>query len=242
MKSPFNYIGNKYRIIDQLLQYFPTGINNFVDLFCGGCDVVINTRARHRYANDSNYLVVDIFREMQKYTVSELLEYFDSTIVENKLSKEDRDSYIRFRKMYNENRNPLDLYVLMCFSFNYQFRFNSAHEFNNTFGRNRSSFNKAMRSNLKNFVPKIKNVHFSALDFRDFNFLKLRNNDFLYADPPYTLTCGSYNDGKRGFKGWNTADDRDLFDILDLVSDNGCSFALSNVSQHKGVKNEQLFS
>ncbi len=45
VKSPLNYIGNKYRIIDQIHQYFPKDINTMVDLFCGGCDVTINTVA-----------------------------------------------------------------------------------------------------------------------------------------------------------------------------------------------------
>lgn len=35
IKSPMNYIGNKYRILDQI-KVFPDNINNFVDLFCGG--------------------------------------------------------------------------------------------------------------------------------------------------------------------------------------------------------------
>ena len=53
VKAPFNYIGNKYRIINSIQAYFPNGIDNFVDLFCGGCDVSINTKANKRYANDS---------------------------------------------------------------------------------------------------------------------------------------------------------------------------------------------
>lgn len=35
IKSPMNYIGNKYRILDQIKVYFPDNVNNFVDLFCG---------------------------------------------------------------------------------------------------------------------------------------------------------------------------------------------------------------
>lgn len=41
----------------------------------------------------------------------------------------------------------------MCFSFNYQFRFNSNHDYNNPFGRNRSSpiMNVINRSSQVNF-------------------------------------------------------------------------------------------
>ena len=35
VKAPFNYIGNKYRIIDSIQEFFPENINTFVDIFCG---------------------------------------------------------------------------------------------------------------------------------------------------------------------------------------------------------------
>lgn len=41
VKAPFNYIGNKYRIINSIQEYFPEEIDTFVDIFCGGCDVSI---------------------------------------------------------------------------------------------------------------------------------------------------------------------------------------------------------
>ena len=41
VKAPFNYIGNKYRIINSIQEYFPENIDIFVDLFCGGCDVIL---------------------------------------------------------------------------------------------------------------------------------------------------------------------------------------------------------
>lgn len=58
--------------------------------------------------------------------------------------------------------------------------------------------------------------------------------------PPYLLTCGSYNDGKRGFRGWSESDDFQLFSLLDSVNVNGGKFALSNVSHHKGLVHNSL--
>ncbi len=49
-----NYIGNKYRILDQIKVHFPDNINNFVDLFCGGLDVTINIETKNKFANDIN--------------------------------------------------------------------------------------------------------------------------------------------------------------------------------------------
>ena len=240
VKAPFNYIGNKYRIINSIQECFPEHIDTFVDLFCGGCDVSINTVANNIYANDINYHVIGILQEFQKHDARYILDYIDTTIEKWQLSKTNEDGYKLFRDHYNQTKNPLDLYVLMCFSFNYQFRFNSSHDYNNPFGRNRSSFNDVMRSNLILFKEQINDIHFSALDFCDFDYDILHTGDFLYADPPYLLTCGSYNDGKRGFRGWTEKDDLDLMRILTELSDRGVNFALSNVIEHKGSTNDTL--
>ena len=101
-KAPFNYIGNKYRIIDRITSLFPRDINNFVDLFCGGGDVSINTRASHIYANDINYHVIDIMRAFQSYSIVEVLKYIDNTIKEWGLSKSSKENYLRFRDYYIE--------------------------------------------------------------------------------------------------------------------------------------------
>lgn len=240
VKAPFNYIGNKYRIINSIQECFPEHIDTFVDLFCGGCDVSINTVANNIYANDINYHVIGILQEFQRHNVEYILDYIDTTIEKWQLSKTNEDAYKLFRDHYNQTKNPLDLYVLMCFSFNYQFRFNSSHDYNNPFGRNRSSFNEVMRSNLILFKEQINDIHFSALDFCDFDYDILHTGDFLYADPPYLLTCGSYNDGKRGFRGWTEKDDLDLMRILTELSKRGVNFALSNVIEHKGSTNDDL--
>ena len=79
VKAPFNYIGNKYRIINSIQECFPEEIDTFVDLFCGGCDVSINTQANSIYANDINYHVIDIMKAFQQYDVDYLLEYIDTT-------------------------------------------------------------------------------------------------------------------------------------------------------------------
>lgn len=239
LKAPFNYIGNKYRIISKIQPLFPKNIDIMVDLFCGGCDVIINTDARIKYANDVNFYLVDIMKEFQKKSDRILID-IDKAIFTWNLSKTNEESYKNFRNYYNRTRNPLDLYVLMCYSFNYQFRFNNDYEYNNPFGKNRSSFNSNMRKNLIEFIKVIKDIRFTSKNFIDFNVDFLTTNDFVYADPPYTLTCGSYNDGKRGFKGWELNDDYQLLNVLMKLNNRGVKFALSNVLEHKGNKNNVL--
>lgn len=240
IKSPLNYIGGKFKILEQLFYFFPQNINNFVDLFAGGLDVSININANNIFCNDINYKLIEIYKEMQNLTIDVLLAKIDETIIRFNLSKTNKEGYLNLRRQYNEHQNPIDLYVLICFSFNYQIRFNSKMEYNNPFGKERSSFSDIMRDNLKKFHNAILPFHFDARDFRDYNLEFLGENDFVYADPPYLISCGSYNDGKRGFKGWTAEDDLALFDTLNVINHQGSRFALSNVITHKGRNNEPL--
>ena len=65
--------------------------------------------------------------------------------------------------MYNKSteKDPIDLFILICYSFNHQIRFNSKGEYNMPFGKNRSQFNKTIEQNLINFHKTIKDVIFT---------------------------------------------------------------------------------
>lgn len=243
-KSPLNYIGGKYKMLPKIMKFFPKRINIMYDLFAGGCDVCTNISANQIYANDINYFVIDIYKAFQNLTIHELLEEIDHIIDRWQLSMHNEAGYLAFRKHYNSvpiaQRNPIELYILVCYSFNYQFRFNNNKDFNNPFGRDRSSFNPAMRANLITFHQKLANICFSSFNFRDLDLSFLGPSDFLYADPPYRISTASYNDGRRGFEGWTVDDDLFLFDLLDQLNRQGVKFALSNVTEHKGNRNREL--
>ncbi len=241
-KSPLNYIGGKSKLLPQLLPLFPVEIDNFVDLFCGGCNVGINSNANKIHFNDNLIFLIEMYRAFQEKSLDETLRHIEKRINDFELSLTNETGYKKLRQKYNTEKNPLDLFVLIAFSFNHQIRFNNSHEFNNPFGRERSSFNPTMRQNLENFIIEIKenDVNFSSMDFEDFDFNNLQNEDFVYADPPYLITCGTYNDGKRGFKGWSEREEKSLLKKLDCINNQGVKFALSNVLEHKGKENSIL--
>jgi len=239
IKSPLNYIGGKYKILNQIMPFFPKRINNFVDLFAGGCNVGININAKKIYFNDNLIFLIDMYKAFQANSIETILKHIEGRIQEFDLSLTNEGGYKKMRELYNEQKNPLDLFVLVAFTFNHQIRFNNNHRFNNPFGKERSSFNKRMKQNLEQFILKLKekNVEFTNKSFENFDFSFLSNNDFVYCDPPYLITTGTYNDGKRGFKGWTKKEELNLLSILDKLHKNGVRFALSNVLDHKGKSN-----
>ena len=56
IKSPLNYTGGKYKLLNSLFDIFPNNFNTFVDLFAGGFNVGINVNANKIICNDQIYL------------------------------------------------------------------------------------------------------------------------------------------------------------------------------------------
>lgn len=237
-----NYIGGKHKLLSQIVPLFPQNIKTFVDLFCGGCNVGINVNAENVIFNDNLSFLIELYKSFKEKQNDEILKHIESRIKQFDLSLTNANGYLALRELYNKEKNPLDLFVLVAYSFNHQIRFNNSHQFNTPFGKERSSFNPKMKENLLKFLSALhtKNVSFFCNNFDVFDFSNLTDNDFVYCDPPYLITTGTYNDGKRGFTGWSENEEKKLLEILKNLNERKIKFALSNVIEHKGLSNDLL--
>ena len=237
IKSPLNYTGGKYKLLNQILPLFPEDINTFVDLFTGGCNVAINVNANRIIANDLCSEVISVYEGIQNGTTEENIRMIEETINEYSLSKENKEGYLELRSYYNEgNKDWYIFYTLIAYAFNNQIRFNKKGEFNIPFGKDRSDFNPALKQKFRDFSDAIhnKNIKFTNYDFRKLSVDKLKENDFVYLDPPYLITDATYN------MGWNEEAEKDLLSLCDKLNEKGIKFAISNVLEHNGSKNEIL--
>lgn len=242
IKSPLNYIGGKYKILDSILPYFPDEINTFIDLFGGGFNVGINVDAGKIIYNDHILYLKEMFQLFRDTETCLILGSIKQIIAEFNLDKQNADGYLELRKRYNQSKNVLDLFILTCYSFNHQIRFNNNHEFNTPFGKDRSSYNISIEKNLLIFIEALKRKNIELCS-RDFLFVQNYNfspDDFVYCDPPYLISNASYNDGKRGFKDWTEKEEEQLLNLLDYLNDKKVKFMLSNVLVHKGSENTKL--
>ena len=252
VKSPMNYTGGKYKLLHQIEPLFPENINLFVDLFTGGGNIAANVKANKIVANDCEENIIGIYKTFQEYdNVDELIGQIEEIIKTYGLTIDNTEAYNKFRNDYNSLKtsqgdySPLSsyninilLYVLICYSFNHQYRFNSKGEFNMPFGKERSQWNENMKNNLINFHRQIKekDIVFLNKDFRQLKVDKLGINDFVYCDPPYLITCATYNEKD----GWNQECEEDLLNLLDELNTKKIKFALSNVLYSKGKTNDLL--
>ena len=260
IQSPLNYTGGKYKLLPQILPHFPDSIDVFVDLFCGGCNVGINVNANKVIYNDIDehlLYLYNTFKNLDKQStfdwIHEIIDKYQLSDVSKNgydyygcesgkgLGDYNRERYLKLRQDFNTKITEdyyyyIMLYVIIVYAFNNQIRFNSKGEFNLPVGKR--DFNKKMAEKLSAFIDVIQsqNCVFTCKDFRDFDISGLDGNDLVYVDPPYLITCATYNE--QG--GWNEQSEKDLLAFLDNLSANGIRFALSNVLRSKGKENRLL--
>lgn len=259
VKSPLNYTGGKFKLLPQLDNIFPKEIDTFVDFFCGGANVAVNSNAKKIIAIDKETSLIRILELFQNYDYMEMVNKLDSIIKRYNLSntykngyefygedsssglgKYNKQYYLKLRNDYNHmkdsDQRDFMFLTLVVYSFNHQIRFNSKGEYNVPVGKR--DFNSSIRRNLLKFRRKliVKNISFINTDYKKFELNSLTGNDFCYFDPPYYLGDASYNEND----GWNEKKEKELLEYLNEVNKRGIKFALSNVTEHKGLKNEIL--
>lgn len=241
--SPLNYIGGKFEVIDLIKDNLPKKIDTFYDLFGGGGTVSLNVNSKKTVYNDINWVVRDLLEKITHDDFVQTYNYIEKSIKKYNLEKKNKESYINFRNKYNSvekgSRNPLDLYLLICYGFEHQIRFNSNMKFNNPCGN--SGYNQEMLEKLVSYSNKTKkmNIVFKSMDYKKL-LPDIEKNDFVYCDPPYLISCGAYNDGKRGFNGWDEKQEQELLDFLDVLNSKGIKFMLSNMSDRNKKSNTPL--
>ncbi len=260
--SALNYTGGKFKLLPQILPLFPKDADKVVDLFCGGCNVGINLNCNKVQFNDSNkYLMglLDTFRRLSKDEIFEwifkTIDKYGLSLVSEKgyeyyncesskgLGNYNKEGYCKLRNDFNnkgvrDDEYFLMLYLLIVYSFNNQLRFNRKGEFNLPVGKR--DFNIKMQKKLAGFIDRIKSgdYGFTNGDFREVDISAFTNKSFVYADPPYLITCATYNEQE----GWTEQDEEDLLVYLEKLDKKGVRFALSNVLESKGRKNDILIN
>ncbi len=262
IQSPLNYTGGKFKLLPQIIPHFPDSINTFVDLFCGGGNVGVNIPCSRVILNDADKNLLHLFSTFKSMDKDVIFKHIFSIIEKYGLSDSNRhgygfyncnsskglgnhnkSAYLKLREDFNnklreDNDYYILLYTLIIFSFNNQIRFNSDGKFNLPVGKR--DFNAKMQRKLSAFIDRLKSINcsFTCMDFRNFDIAALTHRDFVYMDPPYLITCATYNEKD----GWNESLERNLLSFIDALHQRGIRFALSNVLRSKGKENNILIS
>lgn len=134
ISSPLFYMGNKLKLLPQLMPLFPQNINTLYDLFGGSGVVSLNVESKKTIYNELNPNIYEMFKLFKDYEYQEIINHINKRVEEFNLptmscdvrtkhyqeeyKQEHNKNYLKFRKFYNESqKNYLDLYTLTFFSF-----------------------------------------------------------------------------------------------------------------------------
>lgn len=258
-RSPFFYVGDKYKLIDELKSFFPDNICTYIEPFVGGGSAFMNVEAEQYILNDIDRYIIQLHRFLcsKAQDKEQFIESLIATATEYGLScsyvedtippdikakypktyfaRHNREPYYKMRSDYNNSseRSLEILYLLLVYGFNRMLRFNRNNDFNIPVGN--VDFNQNVVDALNNYFDIVadRKIEWSSEDFRCFfNKLEFHNDDFIYLDPPYLITFSEYN------KLWNIETEADLLGILDNLNSTNIRFAISNVTHYKGRVNK----
>lgn len=259
VRSPLFYVGDKYKLISEIKQYFPLNIRQFAEPFVGGGSVFMNVDAEQYYLNDIDKNIIEIHKMLCEFADKQtcFFQLVDDTVNQYDLSysfKEDvipeelkkqfvktyyarfnKEGYEKMRHDYNmaQERSTFLLYMLLIYGFNRMIRFNKSGNFNLPVGN--VDFNTNTANALENYFTLVikKQPSWYNLDFEEFiRRLNLNEQDLIYLDPPYLITFSEYN------KLWNEATEQRLLNLLDSLNLQRIKFAISNVTHYKGKTND----
>ena len=234
LKKGLNYTGSKYKLLPQLLPMFPKDIGFFIEPFVGGCNIAPNIDSKYYWFNDKSIHIMCIYNIMKHYSSDYIVQSVKNLIGQYELTNKNKEGYLKLRNDFNSTPHNktftknIELITLICYSFNNIIRFNSNNKFNAPFGER--TFNPVLEKNiieLSNFI-KEKNPKLTAHSFKYFveQFKKLypqiKENIFIYLDPPYQGTDTSYN------IGWGREQELQIIDLIIFCRNNNIKFGYSN--------------
>ena len=67
IRSPFFYVGDKYRLMPQLRELFPSDISTYIEPFAGGGSSFLNTKAERYVVNDIDKYVIELHKYISSF-------------------------------------------------------------------------------------------------------------------------------------------------------------------------------
>lgn len=164
------YMGSKSRIAKEIVPIIQSyiddnNIHNYLEPFCGGCNVIDKVKCEHKYASDIQHYLIALLKQIQK----------DTSVFPESITLE------QYKDVKDNKEKYPDWYVGLvgfCASF--------GGKFFNGYGRdskgNRNIPNERIRNLIKQSLN-LKDVQFTCCDFR--NIKPTIKNFVIYCDIPY---------------------------------------------------------
>lgn len=209
------YVGGKGSELPIIMKYVPHDYDRYIEPFVGGGALFFHLEPRHAVLGDLNGRLISFYREFRDHfprlrsQLDSLKREYDAKrkrYLETKARNPDervRDAgevlYYEMRKLYNEKRGPWTDGALYYFinrtSYSGLARCNAQGAFNVPFGRYsgfRTEHATAGHARL------LRNAILFEGDYGRL-LMSVRQDDFVFLDPPYDCTFSNYGNAISGF-------------------------------------------
>lgn len=205
-----NRLGNKKRLSDSIIQYFPKH-NTYIEPFFGAGGMFFNKpKAKYNFVNDLDSEVFNLFNVVKTQKEHLKTEFYEMPIHTDLLNY--------WKKNTEENKVTKAVRFLFLSNLTYMGK-----------GTQLKMFTSDAKKNALDLIDetnkKIFDVFFDNDDFSKFIkkiSFRGRDNDkqnsFIYCDPPYLGTTDNYS---------NSFTEEDSLRLFDSLEDAGCKFAIS---------------
>jgi DNA adenine methylase len=184
LKPLLKWAGGKRWLLPVLQEVWaPYNQCKLVEPFAGGLAVALGLAPKAATLNDANEHLINFYRQVAKGLEIDLQ-------LKNK-----SEYYYQMREHFNALIHAKEhkskeaaaiFYYLIRTGFNGLCRFNSSGEFNVPFGQH-SKIN--YKTDFFDYKPVLKQWQLSNVDFEE---LKIKGDEFIYADPPYDVEFTRY--------------------------------------------------
>ncbi|MGE5200175.1 MAG: DNA adenine methylase [Rhodospirillaceae bacterium] len=188
LRPPLKWAGGKRWLVPHVRRLWQGHERRrLVEPFCGGLAMALGLRPRRALLNDVNPHLIGFYRHVKRGLAISLP-------MEN-----DAEAFYAYRALFNGllaagRSHTVEaaslFYYLNRTGFNGLCRFNSRGEFNVPFGRYARI---AYARDFSAYRPTFARWELSSLDFET---LRLKPGDFVYADPPYDVPFTQYARGR----------------------------------------------
>lgn len=251
MAKPFvKWAGGKTQLLPIIRLRYPKTIKRYCEPFVGGgavlFDVLTHFSPKEVLINDKNPELINTYFHIKK-NVKKLIENLEEIQESYYKSADKKEYYLGKRERFNElivsKENTIEKACLFIFlnktCFNGLYRVNSKGLFNVPFNNSKQPL-ICDAKNLLNASNLLQDTEIICGDYSE-TFSFIDNNTFVYIDPPYRPLTDSSSFTSYSKDGFNDSDQIKLKQFVDLLSEKGAYFLLSNSDPKEIDNNDDFF-
>lgn len=190
------WAGGKEKLREKIVNYFPTKFDTYIEPFCGGAAIALNSNFEKVKINDLNQNLINMYQCLRDDKFSYVCEYLqiwqdNFPYLTERFYKQIREDFKEAVSNNNKNlAHQAALFIaLNKLGFNGLYRENQKGIFNVPWGKRGKNTKIYDRKRLEAIHERLQNFSIYCGDYTELTYFL---GDFVYLDPPYDVASGNF--------------------------------------------------